>query len=61
MTVTSAARSPDAPGEAASLELTGLRRRFGSLIALDGLYGRSILRTCTRVRLRQVVGRQRNS
>ena len=37
MTVTSAAASPDAASREVSLELIGLSRRFGSVIALDGL------------------------
>ncbi len=51
----------------APLELDGLSRRFGSVTALDGLtfsvppgqvfYGRSILRTGTPVRLREVLAR----
>ena len=54
----------------ASLELAGLSRRFGSVVALDGLtftawmartaaaiYRRSILRTGARVRLREVLAR----
>jgi hypothetical protein len=88
VTVTSAAASPGTVSQGASLELIGLRRRFGSVVALDGLtfsvppawqaaisavlvaagtvwmariaatiYGRSILRTGSRVRLREVLGR----
>ena len=37
MTVTSAAASPDTASRGVSLELIGLRRRFGSVVALDGL------------------------
>ncbi len=37
MTVTSAAASPDTAGREVSLELIGLSRRFGPVIALDGL------------------------
>ena len=37
MTVTSTAASPEAAGREVSLELIGLSRRFGSVVALDGL------------------------
>ena len=37
VTVMSAARSPGVSSDGSSLELTGLRRRFGSVVALDGL------------------------
>ena len=37
MTVTSAAASPGPASQGASLELIGLRRRFGSVVALDDL------------------------
>ena len=37
MTVTSTAASPEAASGEVSLELIGLNRRFGSVIALDGL------------------------
>ena len=37
MTVTSAAAGPDTASREVSLELIGLTRRFGSVIALDGL------------------------
>jgi ABC-2 type transport system ATP-binding protein len=37
VTVTSTAARPDTAGQGASLELIGLSRRFGSVVALDGL------------------------
>ena len=37
VTVTSAAASPETASQGVSLELIGLSRRFGSVVALDGL------------------------
>ncbi len=37
MTVRSAVADPEAAGREVSLELIGLSRRFGSVVALDGL------------------------